>query len=53
MSVNEVADYLNINRFTVYHALTYGELRGYKVGGRPKAPWRIRIEDVESWVVPG
>lgn len=49
MTVNEVAAFLNVDRFRVYRALECGELRGFKIGGRPKAPWRVRIEDVEQW----
>lgn len=49
MTVNEVAALINVNKFLVYRALESGELRGMKIGSRPKAPWRVRIEDVETW----
>jgi hypothetical protein len=33
MTVNEVADLVNVNR----------------IGTHKKAPWRVRVEDVEAW----
>lgn len=49
MTVNEIAAMVNVNRFLVYRALETGDLKGHKIGSRPKAPWRVRIEDVEEW----
>jgi excisionase family DNA binding protein len=49
MRPKDVAAYLNVNVFLVYRALESGELVGHKIGSRPKAPWRVRIEDVERW----
>lgn len=49
MRVREVAVFVNVDKFLVYRALESGDLRGFKVGSRPKAPWRVRVEDVERW----
>ena len=49
MDPNAVAELLSLNVHYVYRELQQGRLKGYKIGGRPKAPWRIRIEDVEEW----
>lgn len=50
MSPLDVAYRLGVDRNTVYRALESGELRGFKIGNGPKAPWRIRIEDAEGWL---
>jgi excisionase family DNA binding protein len=49
MTVNDVAAFLGINVHVVYRAVAAGELHGFKIGGRKKAPIRVRIEDVERW----
>lgn len=46
---NSVAELLSVHVQYVYRSLQNGDLKGYKIGGRPKAPWRVRIEDVEAW----
>lgn len=49
MDPNAVAEMLGVNVHYVYRSLNNGDLKGYKIGGRPKAPWRVRVEDVEAW----
>jgi excisionase family DNA binding protein len=44
----EVAQELRVTRRTVYEWLTTGRLRGLRAGSR----WRIRPEDVESFLQP-
>jgi excisionase family DNA binding protein len=50
LSPAQVAERVGVDRSTVYRALEEGELRGFKVGTGPKAPWRCRLEDVEAWL---
>jgi excisionase family DNA binding protein len=49
LSPRDVAESIGVARETVYRALETGDLRGHKIGTGPKAPWRIRVEDVEAW----
>jgi len=46
----DVALHTGFCRETVYRALESGELRGLKKGTGPRAPWRIRVEDMEEWL---
>lgn len=42
----EAAQYLRVDRRTVYYLLQSGKLRGSKVG----RIWRVKEEDVESYL---
>ena len=46
MDVDDLADYLKLNRSTVYGMAQKGKLPGLKVGGS----WRFKPEDVEKWI---
>ena len=46
LTVQQVADILNVNERTVYRMVTKGELPGFRVAGS----WRFLREDLESWV---
>ena len=50
MTVREVARMAGFHPDTIYRALEAGELRGMKAGNGPRARWRIRLEDVETWL---
>lgn len=51
LTAKQVAAMVAVHPNLVYLALSDGELQGRRVGRGPKAPWRIRIEDVENWLV--
>lgn len=46
MTVQEVAEYLNVDPKTVYRMVNRGELPGFKVSGT----WRFRREDIDRWI---
>jgi excisionase family DNA binding protein len=45
MTVKELADYLRVNRTTVYKLLRTGQLPGYRVGWE----WRFNRVAIEKW----
>lgn len=47
MTVDEVADFLQISRSTVYKLVRAAELPGRKVGSK----WRFSREVVEAWLL--
>jgi excisionase family DNA binding protein len=47
MTVQDVADYLNVDPKTVYRLVNRGDLPGFKVGGS----WRFHKEDLDAWIV--
>ena len=46
MTVQDVAEYLNIDPKTVYRLVNRGELPGFKVGGS----WRFEKADIDKWI---
>lgn len=46
MTVQDVAEYLNIDPKTVYRMVKRGDLPGFKVGGS----WRFQKEDLDAWI---
>jgi len=46
MTVQEVAEYLNVDPKTVYRLVNRGELPGFKVGGS----WRFQKDDLDEWI---
>jgi len=46
MTIDEVADYLRINKKTAYRLAGENKLPGFKVGGT----WRFRRSEIESWI---
>jgi excisionase family DNA binding protein len=46
MTIEEVADYLRINKKTAYRLAADSKLPGFKVGGT----WRFRRMDIEDWI---
>jgi excisionase family DNA binding protein len=47
MTVQDVAEYLNVDPKTVYRMVKRGELPGFKVGGS----WRFHKEDLDAWIL--
>jgi excisionase family DNA binding protein len=46
LTVDEVAEYLSVDRITVYRLLSREQLPGFKVGKQ----WRFKREMVEAWL---
>ncbi len=46
MTIDEVADYLRINKKTAYRLAGDEKLPGFKVGGA----WRFRRAEIETWI---
>ena len=46
LTIQEVADYLRLNRFTVYRLAESGNLPGFKVTDQ----WRFKIREIERWL---
>jgi len=42
----EVADFLNVNKFTVYRLLARKQLPAFKVGNQ----WRFKRKMIEAWL---
>ncbi|MEE9550156.1 MAG: helix-turn-helix domain-containing protein [Candidatus Binatia bacterium] len=42
----EVADYLNVGKFTVYRLLAQKQLPAFKVGNQ----WRFKRKMIEAWL---
>lgn len=47
LTLEEVAKYLNVDRFTVYRLLAQKELPAFKVGNQ----WRFKREMIEAWLL--
>jgi excisionase family DNA binding protein len=46
LTLEEVADYLNVDKFTVYRLLAEKELPAFKVGNQ----WRFKRKQIENWL---
>ncbi|MBC7286465.1 MAG: helix-turn-helix domain-containing protein [Armatimonadetes bacterium] len=46
LDLDEVAEFLNVSRPTIYRLIRSGSLRSYKVGGR----WKFRPEEIEVFL---
>jgi excisionase family DNA binding protein len=46
MTLEQVAEYLNVDRFTVYRLLAQKELPAFKVGNQ----WRFKRKLIEAWL---
>jgi len=46
LTIKEVAEYLNIDRFTVYRLLAQKKLPAFKVGNQ----WRFHRKMIEAWL---
>jgi excisionase family DNA binding protein len=47
LTLEEVAEYLNVDRFTVYRLLAQKQLPAFKVGNQ----WRFKREMIEAWLM--
>ncbi len=46
LTLEQVAEYLNVNKFTVYRLLAQKDLPAFKVGNQ----WRFKRELVDAWL---
>ena len=46
LTLEQVAEYLNVNKFTVYRLLSKKDLPAFKVGNQ----WRFKRELVDAWL---
>jgi excisionase family DNA binding protein len=46
LTVKQVADYLKIDKFTVYRLVTQGKIPAYKVGSQ----WRFNRKMLDKWL---
>ena len=46
LTLEQVADYLNVNKFTVYRLMAQKELPAFKVGKQ----WRFKQELIDAWL---
>jgi excisionase family DNA binding protein len=46
LTIQEVARYLNVNRFTVYRLIRQKKIPAFKVGGQ----WRFKQEMIDAWL---
>lgn len=46
LTLEQVADYLNVDKFTVYRLLAEKELPAFKVGNQ----WRFKRKMIENWL---
>ena len=47
LTLEQVAEYLNVDKFTVYHLLAVKELPAFKVGNQ----WRFKKKMIENWLM--
>ena len=47
LTLDEVAEYLNVDKFTVYRVVGQRQLPAFKVGGQ----WRFSQEMLEAWLI--
>jgi excisionase family DNA binding protein len=46
LSVAQVAEYLNVDKFTIYRLVTVGQIPAFKVGNQ----WRFKKNLIEQWL---
>lgn len=46
MNIDELADYLRLQRQTIYNWLHQGKISGLKVGG----VWRFERKEIDTWL---
>ena len=46
LTLEQVADYFNVDRFTIYRLLAQKELPAFKVGNQ----WRFKKKMIEDWL---
>ena len=47
LTVEQVAEYLNVGKFTVYRLLAQKRLPAFKIGNQ----WRFKKEVLEAWLM--
>ena len=52
-TVDEVARFLRLAPCSVYERIAKGELPAARLGSGPKAPIRVRADDLDRYAAPG
>jgi excisionase family DNA binding protein len=47
ITIQQVADYLKVDRFTIYRLVTQKRIPAFKVGGQ----WRFKASMIDSWLM--
>lgn len=47
ITIQQLANYLKVDRFTVYRLVTQKRIPAFKVGGQ----WRFKQEMIDSWLM--
>jgi excisionase family DNA binding protein len=47
ITIQQVANYLKVDRFTVYRLVTQKQIPAFKVGGQ----WRFKQAMIDSWLM--
>ena len=47
ITIQQLANYLKVDRFTVYRLVTQKRIPAFKVGGQ----WRFKREMIDSWLM--
>ncbi len=47
LTLEQVAEYLNVDRYTVYRLLARRHLPGFKIGNQ----WRFKKRMIETWLM--
>ncbi len=47
LTLDQVAEYLNVDKFTVYRLLAQKQLPAFKVGNQ----WRFKRKMIEAWLM--
>jgi excisionase family DNA binding protein len=47
ITIQQLANYLKVDRFTVYRLVTHKRIPAFKVGGQ----WRFKQEMIDSWLM--
>ena len=45
LTVDELSEYLQVHRTTIYRLLKHGKLPGFRVG----SDWRFNLEAIDRW----
>ncbi len=46
LTVDELSEYLQVHKTTIYRMLKQGKLPGFRIG----SDWRFSLEAIEEWV---
>ena len=50
LTVGQVADRLQVSRWSVYRRVAEGQIPAVKLGTGPRAPLRVDADELEQWL---